>query len=519
LRTPLYTILVALVLARRADAQLRPFGNVYAIVGARIEIGDGSVVEKGDIVVRDGIIESVGPSLRIPPDAEVVKGDGLVVFPGFIDACMTKGLKIPDASADQDSPPDRGDEATPSMREANRKGIRPDIHADAILNLVDGDLTPARKSGFTTALICPAGGLISGYAAIVNLSGKPKREAVVLPDAAFCMSTKIAGGNPFAGGGYPGTILGYFSQIRQTFYDVTYSTRLKSAFDHGSSRRPPSDSVLASIRPVLDGRVRPMIDAEKENDVQRALDLAAEFRLKPVLCLGLEAWKHAARLAKENTPLVLGLKLPDEPKTKAVKEREEKEKAAKPAGSTDEKTPKPVDKKDDKPPNQPVTQDDKPAGKAADAEEKEEDPDLDVPEAAKEERHRLWAEKLANAKRLNEAGVMFALTTRGCKDQKEFFDNLRKAIKDGLPREVALRALTINAARILGVERQLGTVAAGKTANLTVLTKDFTDPKTEARYVFIDGGKFDLKQVKPAPAPMNPFGEGETQGEQREAGR
>ena len=89
-----------------AKAQLRPFGDAAAIVGARIEVGDGRVIQKGTVLVRDGLIEAVGADLTVPPDAEVIPGEGLIVFPGFIDAWWPKGLKLPDAQPNQDVAPD-----------------------------------------------------------------------------------------------------------------------------------------------------------------------------------------------------------------------------------------------------------------------------------------------------------------------------------------------------------------------------------------------------------------------------
>src|SRR5205823_5103612 len=112
----------------------------------------------------------------------------------------------------------------------------------------------------------------------------------------------------------------------------------------------------------------------------------------------------------------------------------------------------------------------KPEAKADDEkkaeEEPKEDPDADVPDAAIAERHRIWAEKLSGAKTLNAAGVQIAFTARDFKDLKDFWSAVRKIVKDGLPREAALRALTVNPATMLGLERQLGTIQAGKIANL-----------------------------------------------------
>jgi len=125
-----------------------------------------------------------------------------------------------------------------------------------------------------------------------------------------------------------------------------------------------------------------------------------------------------------------------------------------------------------------------------------------MPEAAARERRRRWEEGVANALRLHEAGVRFAFTGRGQTNPAEFWENLRRVVRAGLPREAALQGLTLAPARILGVERQMGTVEAGKLANLVVMTADFTDPKSKARYLFIDGKKLDLERETPMePAP------------------
>src|SRR4051812_1557105 len=61
-RNPILLLSVAVLLTGggAATAQLPPFGDVYAVIGARIEIGDGRVIEKGTVLLRDGLIEAAG---------------------------------------------------------------------------------------------------------------------------------------------------------------------------------------------------------------------------------------------------------------------------------------------------------------------------------------------------------------------------------------------------------------------------------------------------------------------------
>src|SRR5437764_1000714 len=80
-------------------------------------------------------------------------------------------------------------------------------------------------------------------------------------------------------------------------------------------------------------------------------------------------------------------------------------------------------------------------------------------------------EEQANAALLHKKGIRFAFSTQGQAGDKpwdKFRDQLGKAIAAGLPPEAALQALTLDAARILGVEQQLGTITAGKAAHLVV---------------------------------------------------
>ena len=61
----------------------------YAITNARIVTVAGPVIDKGTVVMRDGVIEEVGAAVTAPADALVVDGTGLTVYPGLIDMANT----------------------------------------------------------------------------------------------------------------------------------------------------------------------------------------------------------------------------------------------------------------------------------------------------------------------------------------------------------------------------------------------------------------------------------------------
>jgi hypothetical protein len=64
----------------------------FAVVNARIVTGTGSVIDSGTVVIAKGLIQAVGANITVPPEAWVIDGKGLTVYPGLIDAGTDLGL-------------------------------------------------------------------------------------------------------------------------------------------------------------------------------------------------------------------------------------------------------------------------------------------------------------------------------------------------------------------------------------------------------------------------------------------
>jgi imidazolonepropionase-like amidohydrolase len=95
---------------------------------------------------------------------------------------------------------------------------------------------------------------------------------------------------------------------------------------------------------------------------------------------------------------------------------------------------------------------------------------------------------LANPGRLARAGVTIAITTDHPVVPINFLvHQATLAVKEGLDRETALRALTINPARILGIDDRLGSLAVGKDADVCVWSGDPLDVMQRVERAFIDG--------------------------------
>lgn len=93
----------------------------------------------------------------------------------------------------------------------------------------------------------------------------------------------------------------------------------------------------------------------------------------------------------------------------------------------------------------------------------------------------------ANAAALQKAGVRFAIVSDDASNARNLPYEAAMARAYGLPAEAALRAITLSPAEILGVADRMGSLEAGKAANLFLATGDIMDHRTQVTAVYIDG--------------------------------
>ncbi|GEP92476.1 Imidazolonepropionase [Chitinophaga terrae (ex Kim and Jung 2007)] len=97
------------------------------------------------------------------------------------------------------------------------------------------------------------------------------------------------------------------------------------------------------------------------------------------------------------------------------------------------------------------------------------------------------------AAQLQKAGVLFCLSNEGFWQQRNLGFEAGTAAAYGLTKEEALSAVTINAAKILGIDKMTGTLEVGKDANIAVSTGDMLDMKSSViTQAFIQGREINL---------------------------
>ena len=436
-------------LAREASAQnpnpQRPTAiDTYAITNARIVPVSGAEVARGTVVIREGLIAAVGANVAAPADARVIDGTGLTVYPGLIDANSTLGL--PAGAAPQGGGRGGGaavaltaQQNAPSIAALNSTqpvGLQPEVRADEFLRPGGDQIEGERSAGITAALTAPREGIFAGQSAVINLAGDTPQQMIVRSPVALHV-----GFTPLRTGGYPGSLLGVFAAFRQMMLDAQRYREVNAIYERSprGMRRPAQDRSLAALQPALAREMPVVFTADSQREIERALDLAEEFKLRAMISGGLEAWKVADRLAAAKVPVLLSLNFP-------------------------RRTTAPS-------------------------------PDAD-PDPIRILRQRVDAPK--NAGRLAAAGVRFAFQSGGLTNLSDFLVNAARAVESGLARDEALRAMTIRPAELFGVENQLGTIEPGKIANLTVVRGDIFARDRRITHVFIDGRPVDLRPAAPA---------------------
>jgi imidazolonepropionase-like amidohydrolase len=91
------------------------------------------------------------------------------------------------------------------------------------------------------------------------------------------------------------------------------------------------------------------------------------------------------------------------------------------------------------------------------------------------------------ASELHDAGIPIAFASFGTAFSRRLPQYAGTAVAYGLPHEEALKAITLNAAQMFGIDDQVGTIEPGKFADLIVTNGDPLELQTQVRYLFIKG--------------------------------
>lgn len=329
--------------------------------------------------------------------------------------------------------------SVPATVDSSEMGtFNPHLEAATAIHPASEVIPVTRAEGLTQAVVAPRtgrDGVIAGQASVVKLDGWTVEEMTIKPRAAMVIvwpqiQTRSFDFATFSIRETP------FSEAEEKAEEARNA--LRDWLDAGRhyaravaarSDRLERDLELEALGPMLAGDQPVVIVANAKRDIESAIAFAEEEGLRMILAGGQEAWRLGERLAEQDIPVILG-------------------------------SVQSLPREEDHPYDQPY----------------------------------------GRAGQLAAAGVTIAFGSGagggfgpgGPHSARTLIFEAGMATAYGLDPAVALAALTLNPARIFGVDDRLGSIEAGKIANLVVTDGDALDIRTKVHHVLIAGRSIDL---------------------------
>ena len=398
-----------------ANAQQTPASKqteTISIQGATIHVGNGTVLERGTLVLKDGIIERIGPEAEIQAEGTVVDASGKHVYPGFILANSTLGLGEIDAIR--------------ATRDYDELGtFLPHVRSLIAYNAESKVVESLRPNGILLAQVTPRGGRISGSSSIVQLDAWNWEDAAVQVDDGVHLnwpstyktkyvsfgSVKISGPNE-----------DYEKEISDLKDFLNGARAYVSSSGHSEQNLP-----YQAMKAVLDGESTLYVHAVREKEIRDAVELLDEMKIEKVVLVGAnEAHKTIDLLKAREIPVLVS-----------------------------------------RVHNLPLHEDD----------------DYDRP--------------YKNAAELVQNGILVALENSGSMERMNgrnlpFYAGTVTSF--GLSDEEALALISLNPAKILGIDDNYGSLEKGKSATLFISEGNPLDMRTnQLLKAYIDGREISLE--------------------------
>ena len=400
-----YIIIALVVTTGQTQMVSKGEGGTILLKNAEIYTVTKGVV-KGDLLIQNQKIASLGPNLTAPAGAKTIDCTGKRIYPGFIDGGTTLGLaEVSSVSLTVDH---------------NEIGdVIPQMKALSAVNPNAVAIPVTRTNGVTTVLTHPTTGRFTGTAALIDLHG-------YTPDQMHAGFSAVRMNFPSTGrfGNFDRRTDEViksekekaFKQIADVWKDLTLYHRIDSVASVNKTKLSNYRPDLHALLPVFRGKSPLLIEVNKKEDIEEAIKWVKDNKVRAILTGVKEGWRVADQLAKEKIPVITG-------------------------------------------------------------------PVLDNPGRDYDSYDIVYKGPSIMAK----AGVMVAIRTSGNENVRNLPFNAGFAAAYGMGTEEALKAITINPAKIFGMDHLYGSVETGKIANLIVCDGDPFEMKTKISHVFIKG--------------------------------
>ncbi|HAD21069.1 MAG: hypothetical protein CMI28_03865 [Opitutae bacterium] len=426
--------------------------NFHAFIGGDIQVAPQTRLAKSTMLIRNGVIEKIGPNIPVPSFYREWNCSGKTIYPGLIDPYNLPGKKDgllslghQEKMVAQSNLSFFGLPENSSDKQISTFGI-PGVHPEK--RLIESykpqpdQWIEARKLGYTAVHQVPPEGIFRGMGICILISSNPDDHRILKEQTPQIIAFDPVGrkSSPSV---YPNSLMGVISVIRQTFLKTDYARRMLDFEKSNPSAGQPFvvhqgiRSLLSVMHPT--NKVQMWFEPGSTLMVPKAIEIAKEFNLKDsVLVLTADEWRRPDLALSPKYDYILPLHFPAIPKLSDEEDWEQ----------------------------------------------------------ISLEQLRSWNHAPEMAKLVARKSKSLSFTTSGCSSD-EFHKNLLKSISRGLPEQEALAALTINPAKICGISAFTGTLDAGKMANFFIINGEsyFTEkPQLHSTWI---AGKAELYDLEP----------------------
>ena len=375
-----------------------PHNTIYVLENARIVVSADQTIERGTLVVQNGIILSAGINFLPPNTAVKIDLDGYTIYPSFTEIYTSSGVANENITGRSHGP------QMGTLKEGPyywNQAMRPEANGYELFKSEEfKDKKEFLEQGFGAISTHQGDGILRGTSVLITLSENETVKNIIKAEAASHYSFSKGASRQ----SYPSSQMGVIALFRQFYYDAQWYKNLND---------PTKDNV--SLREGIANLKLPQVFGVSDKlEILRAALLAKEFNIRLVVKGGGDEYEMIKNVRAANVDLIIPVNYPE------------------PYDMSDPYLSRFVSLADLK----------------------------------------AWEMRPYNAYILHKNGQRFCFTTDGLKKKSQFLSHVKKAIKHGLPKKEALRALTENPAKFIGVDSILGTLEKGKIANFLIVKGD-----------------------------------------------
>lgn len=386
--------------------------TMIAFQNATLVTEPGKTLENATLIIENGRIRNVGSKVKIPSAARIMDMEGHTIYAGFIDPFSNYGMPEGKAAFASSWP----DKPNYEAKDAGGNALNEAIHAQVDwFQQFNPDAETAKsltQNGFTAVQTARLDGVFRGYSATVSLAQGLSNDLIYKArNKQFASFSKGSSKQD-----YPMSFMGSSALIRQTLADANWYAEAYGKTDtRYFGEAIEFNAALAALANIEQQGV--VFQTESDVFLLQAHRVLNEYKVPAVYVGSGHEYNRLDQIKATRSGLILPLAYPAAPQVHEI------------------------------------------------------DDQLDTRLA----HLRHWERAPGNPAAVADAGIPFAFTSYGLKEAKDFWPNLRKAVKHGLSEKAALAALTTRAAEYAGVAHKAGKLAPGMMADLVIVNGDLFD--------------------------------------------